>query len=77
MILELLPWITGAGGALVVLSLWVWDLRAKNTSLENDIKEIAKDCIECITTVTERDNQNAEWRNRVTKMLERLERRSA
>lgn len=37
---ELLPWITGAGGALVVLTLWVYDLRSQRAYERQRVSEL-------------------------------------
>lgn len=37
---ELLPWITGAGGALVVLVMWVYDLRAQRAYERQRVSEL-------------------------------------
>lgn len=36
---QLLPWLTGSGGALVVLALWVKSLRADKATLESSCKD--------------------------------------
>lgn len=38
--LELLPWITGAGGALVVLFLWNYDLRQQRDFERQRVSEL-------------------------------------
>ena len=48
--------ITGSGGALIVLMMWVKSLSASNKRLEEENRDISRQSIECITKILERQD---------------------
>ena len=70
------PWrgsiITGSGGALVVLMLWVKNLSATVKKKDEELMQISRQSIECITKILERQNQDKEWKIRAESILSRL-----
>ena len=59
--------ITGSGGALIVLMLWVKSLSASNKRLEEENRDISRQSIECITKILERQDQ--EKMTKATQMI--------
>jgi hypothetical protein len=67
------PWwltaITGSGGALIVLMLWVKNLSTQIKEKDQELAQISKDSIECITKIIEKKNQEELWKNKVENLL--------
>jgi len=80
---EVLPWITGSGGALVVLFLWVQAERSDKRDLRKECSSwrasdanrseaftaLLRECTSCITKITE---QFSHGNNRVDSLLDEL-----
>ena len=69
---SMLPLMTGSGGALAVLLIWVWSLRNQNETLNAELKELGKEAVACIATVMARHDADKDWRARVVTMLEKI-----
>lgn len=54
--------ITGSGGALVVLMMWVKYLISLNKEKDKEIREISRLSVECITKILEKIEQDREWK---------------
>lgn len=67
------PWwvtaITGSGGALIVLMMWVKSLLALVKRKDEELIKISKESIECITKVIEKHNQDTPWKNKVENLI--------
>ena len=77
---NLLPYVTGSGGALAVLLFWVFieqkekkRLNDEKTQLQHEYNAVSKEAIECITKVLERDTQVNDWRSRAMALLQKIE----
>jgi hypothetical protein len=70
------PWwltaITGSGGALIVLMLWVRNLSAQIKAKDQELLQISKDSIECIAKIIEKKNQEESWKHRVENLLSHI-----
>jgi hypothetical protein len=71
--------ITGSGGALVVLILWVKSLTSSNKRLEVESRDISRQSIECITKILERQDQEKRekayediWKKEITEMITKI-----
>lgn len=71
--------ITGSGGALVVLMMWVRSLLASNKQLEEENRSISRQSVECITKILERQDQekdlktaNDAWKRELTGLMNRI-----
>ncbi len=71
--------ITGSGGALVVLMMWVKSLLATNKRLEKESREISRQSVECITKILERQDQekgsqlaDVVWKQDLTSLMNRI-----
>ena len=75
--------ITGSGGALIVLMMWVKSLSASNKRLEEENRDISRQSIECITKILERQDQEKStkatdraeensWRQDLRSLMERI-----
>lgn len=75
--------ITGSGGALVVLMMWVRSLSATNKRLEQENRDISRQSVECITKILERQDQeksskseerafDAAWKKDVMNLINRI-----
>lgn len=72
----LLPYLTGSGGALIVLLCWVLSLRATNATLRLELNEISREAVACITQILAREDHQREWRDRVIDLLTKIEERT-
>lgn len=67
------PWwltaITGSGGALIVLMMWVKSLLDSIKHKDQELIKISKESIECITKVVEKHNQDTPWKNKVETLI--------
>lgn len=67
------PWwltaITGSGGALIVLMMWVKNLLNSIKTKDEELIKISKESIECITKVIEKHNQDTPWKNKVETLI--------
>lgn len=70
------PWwitaITGSGGALIVLMLWVRSLLTTVKTKDEELVRISKESIECITRMIEKHNQDAPWKLKVESLVQEI-----
>jgi erythromycin esterase-like protein len=70
------PWwltaITGSGGALIILMMWVKNLTATVKKKDTELMEISRQSIECITKILERQNQDKDWKDRLNNLLDEI-----
>jgi hypothetical protein len=67
------PWwitaITGSGGALVVLMLWVKSLTTAIKNKDDELIKISRESIECITKVIQKQNQDRPWKEKMEALI--------
>jgi hypothetical protein len=72
------PWwitaITGSGGALVVLMLWVRSLTTAIKNKDDELIKISRESIECITKVIEKQNQDLPWKTKMETLIHDIHR---
>lgn len=73
---ELLPLITGSGGALIVLAIWVWSERQQRMQAEKRYNDLSEKAIICLTRIVDnQENQKDErrqdeaWQTQVIALL--------
>ena len=71
--------ITGSGGALVVLMMWVRSLSATVKRMEKENREISRESVSCITKILERQDQekllkaeDKAWKQDLTHLMSRI-----
>lgn len=77
------PWIsilTGSGGALAVLGLWVKNLLAEKTAMieahrkkDEDLLDITRDSIACISASVNQHKLDGDFRVRLEALLQKIE----
>ena len=67
---QLLPWITGPLGALVVSILWTISERKQRIVAEEKYEQIAREAIVCLTKIVSAEEHEKNWRDSVVKLLE-------
>lgn len=77
------PWLsilTGSGGALAVLGLWVKNLLAEKAAMieahrkkDEDLLEITRDAIACISSSVAQHKLDGEFRIRLEDLLKKIE----
>ena len=66
--------ITGSGGALVVLIMWVRHLQGLNKKKDDELREITKETIKCVTEVVERYERDQPWKEKLEEMIQETHR---
>lgn len=61
--------ITGSGGALIVLMMWVKSLLDSIKHKDEELIKISKESITCITKVIEKHNQDSPWKDKVEHLI--------
>ena len=66
--------VTGSGGALVVLIMWVRNLQIQTKEKDKELRIITKETIKCVTEVVERYERDQPWKNKLEDMIEETHR---
>lgn len=70
------PWwltaITGSGGALIVLMLWVRNLSDAIKTKDKELTQISRESIECISKIIEMKNSDEKWKDKVEHLLSNI-----
>ena len=61
--------ITGSGGALVVLMMWVRIVNKQITEKDEQLRTISLQSIECITKIISKIEDEEKWKKRVEEIL--------
>jgi hypothetical protein len=70
------PWwitaITGSGGALIVLMLWVRSQLTTIKKKDEELVRISRESIECITRMIEKHNQDGPWKLKIESLVQEI-----
>ena len=61
--------ITGSGGALVILMMWVRDATKQVKQKDKELTEISRESVECITRIIDKLEREDSWKKRIEKMV--------
>ena len=71
------PWwvtaITGSGGALIVLMLWVRTQLVTIKKKDEELVRISKESIECITKIIEKHTQDGPWKLKIESLIQEIQ----
>jgi hypothetical protein len=69
---SIIPWVTGSGGALVVLVAWVWSEREQRAKADAKYESVSREAIECLAKIVDREDDDKTWKERVIHLLETI-----
>ena len=79
---QLLPILTGSGGALAFAIWWIYSLKVDKKVLESkidareeELHEISRKSIECITLLLAKEEENKDWRDKVMTIIHDMKER--